>query len=136
MHPKDLVFAGLVQLATLATAAGIIIGFRVAEPGLALIVSAVAGTQTAAWLYQRRKKSPAPLSAMATTGALLAVLCLLATTLIQVVSRWMTYPEIVIPIGAVGSFASPFVLFGTVQRALAGGKRNVGLVRKAPKTTT
>jgi hypothetical protein len=123
MRPKDLVFAGLAQIAVLSIGAGVVIGFRVGEPSLALVVGAIVGTQTGALLYHGRNREPAPVSVKAATGAVLAVVCVIAGVLIQAISGWMIHPDIVIPIGALGSFAFPFVLFGTMQKAITGGRK-------------
>jgi hypothetical protein len=122
MRPRDLVLVGIAQIVGLAIAAAVIIGFRVGEPGMALVVGAVLGTETGAWLYHRTNHDPAPVSVKVATGAVLAVVGAITGGLIQLGSGWMLYPDIVIPIGALGSFVFPFVLFGTMQKAMSAGK--------------
>lgn len=56
----------------------------------------------------------------------MAILCVLQSLLLQVLWGWQKFPEVAIPVGAVGSFVFPFVLYGTMQKAMAkaaAGKR-------------
>jgi hypothetical protein len=119
----ELAIVGVVHLLGLTLAALIMAAVGKGDPGLALVLAAIVGSQTAALLYHRREPDPAPFGVKAEAGALMAVLAAAASLVAQARWAWMTYPEIVITIGATGSFIFPFVLFGSMRKALARGKK-------------
>lgn len=119
MKPNELLIAAMIHLAAFSIAAAVISIFRVSDPGLALVIGACCGSAVAAMLYHRRVKEHASFAIKASVGGILSGTAVLAGLLSQCILHWMAYPEVVIPISAVGSFAFPWAIFGTMQKAYA-----------------
>ena len=123
MRAWELAVVGVVHVAGLTLAGLIMAALGKGDPGLALVIAAIVGAQTAALLYHRREPDPAPFAVKAVAGVLMAVLASAASLVAQARWTWMTCPEIVITIGATGTFIFPFVLFGSMRKALAKGRK-------------
>lgn len=126
MKPSELFIVGLAYVVGVTVAYAVIGAFD-GDMNLALGMGAILGTQIGALLYHRREPAAAPFSVKASVGLLMAVLCVLQSLLFQALWGWLEYPELSIPIGAVGTFVFPFVLYGTMQKAMVkpqAGKRN------------
>ncbi len=121
MKPSELFIVGIVYIIGV-TLAYVILTALGGDMNLALGMGAILGTQIGAWLYHRRVSATAPFSVKASAGLLMAILCVLQSLLFQAMWRWLRYPEVSIPIGAVGTFVFPFVLYGTMQKALVTAK--------------
>ena len=117
MKPSELFIVGLSYVIGVTLAYAIIVAFD-GDMNLALGMGAILGTQIGAWLYHRRESATAPFSVKASVGLLMAILCVIQSLLFQVLWGWLKYPELSIPIGAVGTFVFPFVLYGTMQKAM------------------
>ena len=100
----------------------IIAALHVGEVNLSLVVGSILGALIGALLYHRRESATAPFSVRASVGLLMAVLCVILSLIFQVLWGWQKFPEVSIPIGAVGSFVFPFVLYGTMQKAMVKAK--------------
>ena len=122
MKPSELFIVGLAYLIGVTLAYAALTALGAEDMNLALVMGAVLGSQSGGWLYHRREPAAAPFSAKASVGVLTAVLCVTLSLLFQSLCGWLRHPEVSIPIGAVGTFAGPFVLFGTMQKALAKAK--------------
>jgi hypothetical protein len=122
VKPSELFIVGLVYIVVVTLAYAILAALGVGDMNLALAMGAILGTQIGAWLYHRREPAAAPFSVKATVGLLMAVLCVAQSLLFQTLWGWLKYPEVSVPIGAVGTFAVPFVLYGTMQKALVKAK--------------
>jgi hypothetical protein len=124
---RDLFLIGVAYSIGIVIGAGIIKQFLADRRSMAfaLILGAILGTEVAARLYHSRRKGRAPFAVKATIGILLSVLCIAISLFLQYVWGWMTYPEIDIPFGVVGSFGFPFILFNTWQKALAKRKEKI-----------
>ena len=120
MRTKELLIIAVVHAGSFVVAAAVIRLLHVGDPGLALVMGAVGGSNAAAMQYHRRMPERAPFAVKASAGAVLAVMAVLMGLASQLLLKWMTYPDVVIPISFVGSFVFPFVLFGTLRRAYAG----------------
>ena len=126
MKPSELFIVGLAYVIGVTLAYAIIAAFD-GDMNIALGMGAILGTQIGAWLYHRRESAAAPSSVKASVGLLMAALCVLQSLLFQALWGWLKYPEISIPIGALGAFVFPFVLYGTMQKAFVkteAGKRD------------
>lgn len=121
MKPSELFIVGVVYIIGV-TLAYIILAALDGDMNLALGMGAILGTQIGAWLYHRRVSATAPFSVKASVGLLMAILCVLQSLLFQAMWGWLSYPEVSIPIGAVGTFVFPFVLYGTMQKVLVTAK--------------
>lgn len=126
MKLSELFIVGLAYVVGVTLAYAVIAAFD-GDMNIALGMGAILGTQIGALLYHRREPAAAPFSVKASVGLLMAVLCVLQSLLFQALWGWLQYPELSIPIGAVGTFVFPFVLYGTMQKAMAkpqAGKRD------------
>jgi hypothetical protein len=119
MKPSELFIVGLAYIIGVTLTYAILAALRVDDMNLALAMGAILGTQIGALLYHRRESAAAPFRVKASVGLLMATLCVIQSLLFQAVWGWLKYPEVSIPIGAVGTFVGPFVLYGTMQKALA-----------------
>ncbi len=120
MNSNELLVAAAVHLVVFLLAAAVIHGFGVGEPSIALVVAAVAGSQAAGYQYHRREPDPASWGVKAYVGGVLAVAAIAEGTASHAALGWMDLPEVVVPIGALGTFVFPFALFGSMQKAFAG----------------
>ena len=105
------------HLVVLCVAAGIMSAMGRGDPGLALVMAAIVGTQTAGFLYYRRETGAAPFSVKATVGVVMSALAVGVSVLAHLAWGWINLPEVVIPIGALGTFVFPLVLFGSMRNA-------------------
>ena len=117
MKTKELFIVAVVHLAAFSIAAAVIHLFRIGDPGLALVMGACCGSGAAAMLYHRRVQEHAPFSVKASTGGILSGMAVLTGLSSQGLLKWMTYPDVVIPISVAGSFVFPWAIFGTMQKA-------------------
>ena len=115
MKAIELTILAAVHLVAFSLAAAIIHLLKVGDPGLALVVGASAGSGAAAILYHRRVPEPAPFSVKAAAGGVLSCMALLTGLLSHSLLKWMSYPDVVIPISVVGSFFFPLAIFGPMQ---------------------
>lgn len=122
MKPSEFFIVGLVYIIGVTLTYAIIATLGVGDVSLSLVVGSILGAQIGAVLYHRRETAAAPFSVKASVGLLMAVLCVIQSLLFQVVWGWQKYPEVSIPIGAVGTFVFPFLLYGTMQKAMAKAK--------------
>jgi hypothetical protein len=124
MKPSELFIVGLVYIVGVTLSYAILDALGTDDMNLALALGAILGTQSGAWLYHRREPAAAPFSVKASVGMLMAILCVMLSLLFQSLWGWLKYPEVSIPIGAAGTFVGPFVLYGTMQKALVKAKAN------------
>ncbi len=104
-------------------AAFIIYRFKVSNPGLALVVGAIIGTQISAWLYHKRGQDLTSNRIKAIVGVELSLLAIFIGLCSQAILQWIAFPEITLSISAVGSFIFPFVIFGQIQKAFNKSKK-------------
>lgn len=119
---SELFIVGLAYIIGVTLAYAVLSALGSADMNLALVMGAILGTEIGAWLYHRRVPAAAPFSVKASVGLLMAILCVFQSLLFQTLWGWLKYPEVSIPIGAVGTFVFPFVLYGTMRKALAKAK--------------
>ena len=90
------------------------------SPELAFVVGAVLGTQLAAAIHHRSRGAGNSPRLKAMIGLVLALTAILLGIVLHTVFEAFEYPDVSIPIGAVGTFIFPFVLFDTMCNALSG----------------
>lgn len=117
MKATELVIVAAVHVTAFSVAVAVIHVLSIGDPGLALVVGACVGSGTAAMLYHRRVPERAPFAIKAAAGGVLSIMAILTGLSSQALLRWMTYPDVVIPISAVGSFFFPLAIFGPMQNA-------------------
>jgi hypothetical protein len=112
------------HLAGAAATLAVIRGFEIGHPTLALVVGAILGTQVGAVIHHRQPGA----TNSARVKALLGLTLALTAIAFVLIAQWFTaafeYVEVTLPIGAIGSFVFPFVLFDTMWNALSKGKQD------------
>jgi len=88
----------------------------------ALVAAAIAASQVGALVWHRQAPASAERSVKLGLGVVLSVTAVAFTLIFQAVSGWLAYPEIIVPIAAIGCFVFPFAVVGPVWRALSKGK--------------
>lgn len=115
MQTNELFIAAVAHLLGFVVAATVIHGLGVGDPGLAFVVAACTGSAAAAISYHRRVVERAPFAVKAAAGGAFSGMVILTGILSQTVLGWMRYPEVVIPISAIGSFFFPWAIFGSMR---------------------
>ena len=122
MKPSELLIVALVHIAGVTFTYLILSNSQPQNTDFSLGLGAILGSEIGAALYHRREPSTAPFSVKASVGLLMVILCVIQGLLFQALWGWFKYPAISIPIGAVGTFVGPFLLFGTMQKAMTKGR--------------
>src|SRR5262249_4260849 len=91
---------------------------------LSLVIGAVVGTQAGLIMYHRQPGASLTSQLKLRLGVVVAITGVVLSLIMQATIRWFRFPEVSIPIGAVGCFVFPFVLSDTLWKALEKGKRN------------
>lgn len=110
-----------VHVATFAVALFAVMHIQPDMPELALVVAAITGTFTGAFLYHRTETISASFSEKAAVGGVMAIICVVETLVAQSLWHIMDMPEVEIPISAIGTFVFPFVLFKPFEKSLRRG---------------
>ena len=118
MKASELFLAAVAHVVGLAVTLLVVAKMQVGDPGVAWVVAAILGTMIGAFSYHRRHPDKASPAEKATLGAVLAVLSVVGAFVVLSFWQFTPFPDVVIPITAVGSFGFPFVLFGTAQSSL------------------
>lgn len=118
MKASELLLACLAHVLGLALALVILVKLQMGDPDIAWVVAAIFGTYAGAYPYHMRHPDKATLGAKAMLGGVLASMSVIEGAIVLVVWHYRPYPEVVIPIAAVGTFFFPFVAFRWVRRAL------------------
>jgi hypothetical protein len=95
--------------------------FRLAGLGhemVAIVVGAILGTDIAVILHHRQSGATLPAKIKAQLGATLAITALATTAVLSVAIDWEEFPEIALPLSALGSFGFPFIIGSTLWNAL------------------
>lgn len=85
---------------------------------MALIVGATVGTQAGSLAHSRQPGAGATRSAKFALAAVLAVVAVAFGLIVQFGFGGFEYPEITLPMSAIGSFVFPFAIFGSTCKAL------------------
>lgn len=111
MRASQLVVVAAVAAAVAALAYAVIAAVRYDGVTLAFVMAAISGSYTAAILHHRAGGSARPAMAIkAQVGAVLAVTCAAVAVALMLLFHPFQFPEVQIPIAAVGSFVFPLVL--------------------------
>ena len=120
MTGRDLGVGVLAHLAGFVVAMAIMRAADVGDTSFALIAAAIIGVQAAAVSFARRE--PADVTASFGGKLILGTALAGAAALAGLGAHWfagpLEYPEVTVPIGAIGTAVFPFVVFETFRSAL------------------
>jgi hypothetical protein len=88
----------------------------------ALVGAAIVASQVGAIVWHRQGPGTPERSVKLGLGAVLSVTAVAFALIYQALSGWLAYPEVVIPIAAVGCFVFPFATVGPMWKALSKGR--------------
>jgi hypothetical protein len=117
MKASELLLACLAHVLGLAAALIVLAKLQVGDPDIAWVVAAILGSYAGAYPYHKRHPEKATPGAMAMLGAVLASMSVIEGALVLAIWNYRPFPQIVIPIAAVGTFFFPFVFFRSVRKA-------------------
>src|SRR5438093_6353700 len=109
-----------VAVALLAYAIILAVGWEAHD--FALVAAAIVATQVGAVVWHRQAPGTAERSVKLGLGTVVSVTAVAFTIIFQAVSGWLAYPEVTVPVAAIGCFVFPFALVGPVWKALSKGK--------------
>ena len=109
-----------VAIALLANAIIRAVGWEARD--FALVAAAIVASQVGALVWHRQSPASAERSVKLGLGAALSVTAVAFTLVFQAMSGWLAYPEVTVPIAAIGCFVLPFAVVGPVWKALSKGK--------------
>lgn len=118
MKPSELLIVAMVYVTSVTLCYLVLSSLQPQNMEFSLFLGAFLGSQIGAVIYHRRESAIAPFSVKASVGLLMAFLCVIQGLLFQALWGWLRYPEISISIGAVASFITPFLFYGTMQKAM------------------
>jgi hypothetical protein len=96
----------------------IIARFDLDQEGLPMIMAAIVATNVGALLWHRRSADSPLRQVKLGLGLALLVSAVAFALVFQAATGRLTFPEVTIPIAAVGSFAFPFFITGSLWKAL------------------
>jgi hypothetical protein len=89
----------------------------------ALVAAAILASQVGALVWHRQSPGSSERSVKLGLGTVLSVTAVAFTVVFQAISGWLAYPEVTVPIAAVGAFVFPFAVVGPVWKALSHRKQ-------------
>jgi hypothetical protein len=89
---------------------------------LALVFGGIVGCQVGVIVWHKRAPGTPERSVKFGLGAALAITAVAFALIYQEISSWLAYPEVVIPIAAIGCFVLPFAVGQAMWKALSKGK--------------
>jgi hypothetical protein len=102
----------------------IIRGIDKGNPELTFVVGAILATNVAAMVHHRQSGTANNLAIKLALGAMLAISAVVFGVLLHFAFSPFKYPEVSVPIAAVGCFVFPLVLFNTMWKAMSKSKDN------------
>ena len=100
-----------------------------------LVAAAIVASQVGAFIWHRQAPASTEWSVKLGLGVVLSVTAVAFTLTFQAISEWLAYPEITVPIAAIGCFVFPFAVVGPIWKGLSKGnppERNVVRDDKTP----
>jgi hypothetical protein len=122
MRATGFLLVAMVFVATALLAYAVILAAGWEAHDFALVPAAIVASQFGALVWHRQAPATAERSVKLGLGTVLSVTAVAFALVFQAVSGWLTYPEVTVPIAAVGCFAFPFAVAGPVWKALSKGK--------------
>ena len=109
-----------VAVALLAYAIILAVGWEAHD--FALVAAAIVATQVGAVVWHRQAPGTAERSVKLGLGTVVSVTAVAFTLIFQAVSGWLAYPEVTVPIAAIGCFVFPFALVAPLWKSLSKSK--------------
>ena len=119
MKPLALLIAGVAYITAAVSTFLVIRAISVDSPELSFIVGAILGSQVGAVIHHRQPGAEPTARAKVLLGIALAVCASAVGVALHVAVAPFKFAEISIPLGAVGSFVFPFVLFNQMWQSLS-----------------
>lgn len=123
MKSTSLFLSALAFVAAASLALAVIRGFDVGDTPLALVVGAIVGSQVGAILHARQPDATSSAIPKLVLGAVLAVVALAFGFAVHLGLGGITYPEVTLPISAIGTFVFPFAVFNTMFNAIRNQRK-------------
>lgn len=101
----------------------IIARFGLDQEGLPMIMAAIVATNVGALLWHRRSPTSSLRQVKLGLGLALLATAVAFALVFQAATGRLTFPEVTIPIAAVGSFAFPYFITGALWKALTEARR-------------
>jgi hypothetical protein len=114
-----IVAATFVAVAFLADAIIRAIGWE--NRSFALVAAAIVGSEVGAIVWHWQGPGTPERSVKLGLGAVLSITAVAFALVFQAIGNWLTHPEVVIPIAAIGCFVFPFAVVGSMWKALSKG---------------
>jgi hypothetical protein len=124
MRKSEWALVAIAYVCALVAGFAITYGLRV-DVGVAAVVAAIVGIQTAAWLHHHHDATAAPLGLRTLVGVMLAALFAAVTLPAQWRFELMPLPRVSIPMDLIGTFLGAILLmnlFGKTIRTPASGR--------------
>jgi hypothetical protein len=118
LKPLPLLLAAVGFCVSAALALALIRNFQFGDDPMAMIVGATVGTQVGVIAHSRQPGARATRAAKTWLAAVLAAMAIAFGLAVQFAFTGFEYPEITLPMSAIGSFVFPYAIFGSTWRAL------------------
>jgi len=126
MRPLALIIAAVSFVVTASIALAVIRHLGIGDVPLAFVVGAIVGTQAGAIMHAREPDARPTAIPKLILGAVLAAVAIGFGAAVHFGLGRLSYPEITLPISAVGSFVFPFVLFNQMFNAMRNSRKRDG----------
>jgi len=123
MKPAHLAISAFAFVVAACIALVVIRGLGVGDTPLAFVMGAIVGTQTGAILHARLPDSDASASAKLALGVVLAVTAVLFGFIVHATAGGIKFPEVTLPISAIGAIGFPFFIFNQMFNAMRKSKK-------------
>ena len=123
MKASDWINIALAYVVTVAIINLIIHMLGYNKPAIALSSGAVVATEVAAWSWQIRQRSPAPMDLKLWVGALIAAVSLAEGLAFQAIFKWMARPAATIGVIAICCLALPALTFEAFRRSVPARRK-------------
>jgi hypothetical protein len=118
LKPLPLLLAAVSFCASAALALALIRTFQFGDDPMAMIVGATVGTLAGVIAHSRTADCGATRRAKTSLALVLASTAIAFGLVVQFGFAAFQYPEITLPVSAIGSFVFPYAIFGSTWKAL------------------
>lgn len=89
----------------------------------ALVAGALVASQVGTWLWHRQAPNSPERTVKLGLGVFLSVTAVVFSLVFQAISGWLEYPQVTVPIAAIGSFVFPFAVVGPLWKSFSTAKK-------------